>query len=425
MSKISDVKAIQVFDSRGIPTVACEIKLDNGVFATAMVPSGASTGSKEALELRDNDSNYHGKGVLNAISNINNKLGPLLKGKESENQIEIDKILVDYDGTNDKSSMGANATLAISLAAAHVSAKNKNINLYEHFSSIYSDITGKRNKYSLPMPMLNILNGGEHADNNVDIQEFMIVPSGAKDFVQVMKWSMEIYHNLKKILLSKNYSTAVGDEGGFAPSLKSNEEAIELIIASIETTKLKPGEDVNIALDCAATEFFDGNNYVLDGDNQKYTSEEFTEYLDSLITKYPIISIEDAMDENDTDGWKMVTKKLGKKCQLVGDDLFVTNKNIFQEGINKKLANSILIKFNRVGTITETIETINCARENNYKCIISHRSGETEDTSISDLAVGLGASQIKTGAPCRSDRIAKYNRLLWIEDKSNDILFNE
>ena len=425
MSKISDVKAIQVFDSRGIPTVACEIKLDNGVFATAMVPSGASTGSKEALELRDNDSNYHGKGVLNAISNINNKLGPLLKGKESENQIEIDKILVDYDGTNDKSSMGANATLAISLAAAHVSAKNKNINLYEHFSRIYSDITGKRNKYSLPMPMFNILNGGEHADNNVDIQEFMIVPSGAKDFVQVMKWSMEIYHNLNKILLSKNYSTAVGDEGGFAPNLKSNEEAIELIIASIETTKLKPGEDVNIALDCAATEFFDGNNYVLDGDNQKYTSEEFTEYLDSLITKYPIISIEDAMDENDTDGWKMITKKLGKKCQLVGDDLFVTNKNIFQEGINEKLANSILIKFNQVGTITETIETINCARENNYKCIISHRSGETEDTSISDLAVGLGASQIKTGAPCRSDRIAKYNRLLWIEDKSNDILLNE
>ena len=424
MSKISNVNAIQVFDSRGIPTIACEIKLDNGICASAMVPSGASTGSKEALELRDSDSNYHGKGVLNAISNINNKLGPLLIGKESENQIEIDRILIDYDGTVDKSSMGANAILAISLASSHVAAKNKKVNLYEHFSSIYKDITGKTNKFSLPMPMFNILNGGEHADNNVDIQEFMIVPSGATNFIQIMQWSMEIYHNLKEILLSKNYSTAVGDEGGFAPDLNSNEEAIELIIESIKASKLNPGEDVNIALDCAASEFFDGSNYFLKGENKKYTSAEFTNYLDSLITQYPISSIEDAMDENDIDGWKLITDKLGKKCQLVGDDLFVTNKKIFQEGINNKLANSILIKFNQVGTITETIGTIDCARENNYKCIISHRSGETEDTTISDLAVGLGASQIKTGAPCRSDRIAKYNRLLWIEDKSSDILLN-
>ena len=424
MSKISNVNAIQVFDSRGIPTIACEIELDNGIYASAMVPSGASTGSKEALELRDSDSNYHGKGVLNAISNINNKLGPLLIGKESENQIEIDRILIDYDGTVDKSSMGANAILAISLASSHVAAKNKKVNLYEHFSSIYKDITGKTNKFSLPMPMFNILNGGEHADNNVDIQEFMIVPSGATNFIQIMQWSMEIYHNLKEILLSKNYSTAVGDEGGFAPDLNSNEEAIELIIESIKASKLNPGEDVNIALDCAASEFFDGSNYFLKGENKKYTSAEFTNYLDSLITQYPISSIEDAMDENDIDGWKLITDKLGKKCQLVGDDLFVTNKKIFQEGINNKLANSILIKFNQVGTITETIGTIDCARENNYKCIISHRSGETEDTTISDLAVGLGASQIKTGAPCRSDRIAKYNRLLWIEDKSSDILLN-
>ena len=424
MSKISNVNAIQVFDSRGIPTIACEINLDNGICASAMVPSGASTGSKEALELRDSDSNYHGKGVLNAISNINNKLGPLLIGKESENQIEIDTTLIDYDGTVDKSSMGANAILAISLASSHVAAKNKKVNLYEHFSSIYKDITGKTNKFSLPMPMFNILNGGEHADNNVDIQEFMIVPSGATNFIQIMQWSMEIYHNLKEILLSKNYSTAVGDEGGFAPDLNSNEEAIELIIESIKASKLNPGEDVNIALDCAASEFFDGSNYFLKGENKKYTSAEFTNYLDSLITQYPISSIEDAMDENDIDGWKLITDKLGKKCQLVGDDLFVTNKKIFQEGINNKLANSILIKFNQVGTITETIGTIDCARENNYKCIISHRSGETEDTTISDLAVGLGASQIKTGAPCRSDRIAKYNRLLWIEDKSSDILLN-
>jgi enolase len=425
MSKISNVNAIQVFDSRGIPTIACEISLDNGICASAMVPSGASTGSKEALELRDSDSNYHGKGVLNAISNINNKLGPLLIGKESEDQIDIDRILIDYDGTDDKSSMGANAILAISLASSHVAAKNKKVNLYEHFSSIYKDITGKANKYSIPMPMFNILNGGEHADNNVDIQEFMIVPSGAKDFTQIMKWSTEIYHNLKEILLSKNYSTAVGDEGGFAPNLNSNEEAIELIIESIKVSKLNPGDDVSIALDCAASEFFDGNNYFLKGENKKYTYAEFTNYLDNLITQYPISSIEDAMDENDVEGWKLVTDKLGEKCQLVGDDLFVTNKKVFLEGINQKLANSILIKFNQVGTISETIGTIECARENGYKCIISHRSGETEDTTISDLAVGLGASQIKTGAPCWSDRIAKYNRLLWIENKSNDILLNE
>ena len=270
MSKISNVNAIQVFDSRGIPTIACEISLDNGICASAMVPSGASTGSKEALELRDSDSNYHGKGVLNAISNINNKLGPLLIGKESEDQIDIDRILIDYDGTDDKSSMGANAILAISLASSHVAAKNKKVNLYEHFSSIYKDITGKANKYSIPMPMFNILNGGEHADNNVDIQEFMIVPSGAKDFTQIMKWSTEIYHNLKEILLSKNYSTAVGDEGGFAPNLNSNEEAIELIIESIKASKLNPGDDVSIALDCAASEFFDGNNYFLKGENKKY-----------------------------------------------------------------------------------------------------------------------------------------------------------
>ncbi len=425
MSKISNVNAIQVFDSRGIPTIACEISLDNRICATAMVPSGASTGSKEALELRDSDSNYHGKGVLKAISNINNKLGPLLIGKESEDQIDIDRILIDYDGTDDKSSMGANAILAISLANSHVAAKNKKVNLYEHFSSIYKDITGKANKYSIPMPMFNILNGGEHADNNVDIQEFMIVPSGAKDFTQIMKWSTEIYHNLKEILLSKNYSTAVGDEGGFAPNLNSNEEAIELIIESIKASKLNPGDDVSIALDCAASEFFDGNNYFLKGENKKYTYAEFTNYLDNLITQYPISSIEDAMDENDVEGWKLVTDILGEKCQLVGDDLFVTNKKVFLEGINRKLANSILIKFNQVGTISETIGTIECARENGYKCIISHRSGETEDTTISDLAVGLGASQIKTGAPCRSDRIAKYNRLLWIENKSNDILLNE
>ena len=422
MPKISNVNAIQVFDSRGIPTIACEIKLDNGICASAMVPSGASTGSKEAIELRDSDSNYHGKGVLNAISNINNKLGPLLIGKESENQIDIDRILIDYDGTDDKSSMGANAILAISLASSHVAAKNKKVNLYEHFSSIYKDITGKANKYSIPMPMFNILNGGEHADNNVDIQEFMIVPSGAKDFTQIMKWSMEIYHNLKEILLSKNYSTAVGDEGGFAPNLNSNEEAIELIIESIKASKLNPGEDVNIALDCAASEFFDNNEYILKGESKKLSSMQFVDYLDDLIQNYPIVSIEDGMDENDKDGWKLLTERLGSKCQLVGDDLFVTNKKILKDGINEEMANSILIKFNQVGSITETIETIHFANQNNFESIISHRSGETEDTTIADLAVGLGIGQIKTGAPCRSDRVAKYNRLLWIEEESSNIL---
>lgn len=417
MSKISNVNAIQVFDSRGIPTIACEISLDNGIFASAMVPSGASTGSKEALELRDSDSNYHGKGVLNAISNINNKLGPLLIGKESENQIDIDRILIDYDGTDDKSSMGANAILAISLASSHVAAKNKKVNLFEHFSSIYRDITGKANKYSIPMPMFNILNGGEHADNNIDIQEFMIIPKGAKTFKEVMRWSSEIYWNLKSILQQKKLSTGVGDEGGFAPNLQSNEEAIKLIIEAIKISGLIPGDDVFIALDCAASEFYDGKNYNLAGEGKSLDSESFSDYLESLVDKYPIISIEDGMDENDSEGWKILTEKIGSKCQLVGDDLFVTNKTIFQEGIENNLANSILIKFNQIGSITETIETINIANQNNYKSIISHRSGETEDTTISDLAVGLGAGQIKTGAPCRSDRVAKYNRLLWIEEE--------
>ena len=306
-----------------------------------------------------------------------------------------------------------------------MAAKSKDLNLYEHFSEIYSDITGENVNSCLPMPMFNILNGGEHADNNIDIQEFMIVPNGANDFSEIMQWSSEIYHNLKQIIRSKNYSTAVGDEGGFAPNLQSNEEALELIIESIQKSNLIPGSDVNIALDCAASEFFDGSNYFFRGENKKYSSSELVNYFENLITKYPIISIEDAMDENDFDGWKLITEKLGNRCQLVGDDLFVTNEKIFLDGVSKNIANSILIKFNQVGTITETIKTIFSARKNNYKTIISHRSGETEDTTISDLAVGLGVAQIKTGAPCRSDRIAKYNRLLWIENEGTNILLNE
>ena len=425
MPKISEVNAIQVFDSRGVPTISCKVTLDNGISASSMVPSGASTGSKEALELRDNEENYNGKGVLKAVSNINNKLASLVLGKDPINQFEIDQILIDFDGTDDKSKIGANSILAISLAISQVAAKDQNIYLHEHFSNLYKNITGDSIKPSIPMPMFNILNGGEHADNNIDIQEFMIIPKSAKNFSEVMKWSSEIYHNLKNILQSRGFSSSVGDEGGFAPNLKTNEEAIKLIIEAIESSNLKPGIDVNIALDCAATEFFDGKNYILSSENKTLSSSQFINYLEGLVNKYPITSIEDAIDENDIDGWKLITDKLGEKCQLVGDDLFVTNEKILIKGIHEKIANSILIKFNQVGTITETIQTIHCANNNKFKSIISHRSGETEDTTIADLAVGLGVGQIKTGAPCRSERIAKYNRLLWIENESSNILLNE
>ena len=422
MQKISSVNAIQVFDSRGVPTISCKITLEDGISASAMVPSGASTGSKEAVELRDNEITYHGKSVIKAVNNINNILSSLVIGKNPNNQKEIDESLILFDDTKDKSNVGANAILAISLAVAHVAAKANNISLYEHFSRVYKDITGENVNHSMPLPMFNILNGGEHADNNIDIQEFMIIPSGAKDFVEVMQWATEIYHNLKKILLINNHSTAVGDEGGFAPSLESNDEALKLIVDAIKETELVPGKDVNIALDCAASEFFDGKEYILTGESKKLSSSAFTDYLDDLTKKYPIVSIEDGMDEDDIEGWKLLTEKLGSTCQLVGDDLFVTNKKILKDGINKEMANSILIKFNQVGSITETIETIHFANQNNFKSIISHRSGETEDTTIADLAVGLGIGQIKTGAPCRSDRVAKYNRLLWIEEESSNIL---
>ncbi len=422
MQKISSINAIQVFDSRGVPTISCKVVLDNGISASAMVPSGASTGSKEALELRDNDVSYNGKSVSKAVSNINDILSSLVIGKDPNNQKEIDESLISFDNTKDKSKFGANAILAISLAVAHVAAKANKISLYEHFSKVYKEITGDDVSYCMPLPMFNILNGGEHADNNIDIQEFMIIPSGAKNFVEVMQWATEIYHNLKKILLLNNHSTAVGDEGGFAPSLESNKEALKLIVDAIEETGLVPGKDVNIALDCAATEFYDGDNYILSGEHKKLSSEEFADYLVDLTKNYPIVSIEDGMDENDIDGWKTLTGKLGSSCQLVGDDLFVTNKSILKDSINEDMANSILIKFNQVGSITETIETIHFANKNNFESVISHRSGETEDTTIADLAVGLGIGQIKTGAPCRSDRVAKYNRLLWIEEESNNIL---
>ena len=422
MLKISSVKAIQVFDSRGLPTVSCKIILENGISALAIVPSGASTGSKEALELRDNGSENHGKGVLSAVYNVNEQLSQLIIGKDPNDQKSIDELLISFDNTPDKSKLGANAILSVSLAIAHVAAKANNIPLHQHFSNIYSDITGAKAVPSMPMPMFNILNGGEHADNNLDIQEFMIIPSGAETFNQAMQWGSEIYHSLKKILHSKEYSTAVGDEGGFAPNLESNEQALKLIIDAIKYSNLEPNNDVHIALDCAANEFFDGKNYILEDGNKILSSEELADYLYYLTEKYPIISIEDGMHENDVSGWKTLTQKLGSKCQLVGDDLFVTNEKILMNGINENLANSILIKFNQVGTITETMQTIHCASQYNINSIISHRSGETEDTTISDLSVGLGIGQIKTGAPCRSDRVAKYNRLLWIEEESTNIL---
>lgn len=425
MPTITSVKAIQVLDSRGLPTVSCSIKLSDGSYASAIVPSGASTGTKEALELRDGTNAYLGKGVQKAITNINSIIAPAIINLDPEKQAEIDKIIIDLDGTNDKSKLGANAILAVSLAVSHVAAKSKNINLFEHFSSIYKDITGNTPSKSLPMPMLNILNGGEHADNNIDIQEFMIIPSNAKSFQEAMRWSSEIYWNLKNILKQQSLSTAVGDEGGFAPNLKSNEEALSLILESISKSGLVPGEDVFLALDCASSEFFDGKNYNLKGEGRSLSSNEFVSYLEELVNKYPIISIEDGMDENDFDGWKLLTDRIGKKCQLVGDDLFVTNKAIFQQGIDLGLGNSILVKFNQIGTISETMETIDLANTNGYTSIISHRSGETEDTTISDLAVGLGTGQIKTGAPCRSDRVAKYNRILWIESDSDNIKLSE
>ena len=422
---INSIKAIQVLDSRGLPTVSCKVILSCGIEASAIVPSGASTGTKEALELRDGDSAFMGKGVIKAVNNINNLISPLLKNLNPEDQELIDKKLIDLDGTDDRSNLGANAILAVSLAVSHVAAKKRNVSLHQHFHDVYSDITGLSVEPNLPMPMLNILNGGDHADNNIDIQEFMIIPFNASTFHEAMRWSSEIYWNLKNILKNKSLSTAVGDEGGFAPNLKSNEEALTLILDAIKHSGLVPGKDVFLALDCAASEFFDGRKYNLKGEGRSLSSSEFVSYLEELAEKYPIISIEDGMDENDFDGWKELTDRIGHKCQLVGDDLFVTNKNIFKTGIEQGLANSILIKFNQIGTITETIETIHLANSNNYKSIISHRSGETEDTTIADLAIGLGAGQIKTGAPCRSDRVAKYNRILWIEEENNNFSFPE
>lgn len=412
MAEIVDIKAFEVLDSRGNPTVEADVILASGAVGSACAPSGASTGSREALELRDGDkSRYLGKGVLKAVNNINTTIKQLLVGKDAENQRALDQLMIDADGTDNKGTFGANAILAVSLAAAKAVAIEKGIPLYQHIA----DINGTPGQYTMPVPMMNIINGGEHADNNVDIQEFMVQPVGVSSFAEALRTGAEIFHSLKNVLKSKGLNTAVGDEGGFAPNLASNAEALAVIKQAVADAGYELGKDVTLALDCAASEFYKDGQYDLAGEGQVFSANGFSDYLAALCEQYPIISIEDGMDESDWDGWKYQTEILGDKIQLVGDDLFVTNTKILQEGIDKSIANSILIKFNQIGTLTETLEAIKMAKAAGYSVVISHRSGETEDTTIADLAVATSAGQIKTGSLCRSDRVAKYNRLLRIE----------
>ena len=414
MAKIVDIKGREVLDSRGNPTVEADVLLDNGIIGSACAPSGASTGSREALELRDGDkSRYLGKGVLKAVANINGPIRDLLLGKDPLDQKALDHAMIKLDGTENKGSLGANAILAVSLAAAKAAAQDQDLPLYAHISNL----NGTPGVYSMPVPMMNIINGGEHADNNVDIQEFMVQPVGAKTFSEGLRMGTEIFHHLKAVLKARGLSTAVGDEGGFAPNLASNEDALKVISEAVANAGYKLGTDVTLALDCAASEFYEDGKYNLSGEGHVFTSEGFADYLKGLTERYPIISIEDGLDESDWAGWKVLTDKIGEKIQLVGDDLFVTNTKILKEGIDKKIANSILIKFNQIGTLTETLEAIQMAKAAGYTAVISHRSGETEDSTIADLAVGTSAGQIKTGSLCRSDRVSKYNQLLRIEEQ--------
>ncbi|KZY35733.1 phosphopyruvate hydratase [Alcanivorax sp. HI0083] len=414
MSKIVDIKAREILDSRGNPTIEADVVLESGASGSACAPSGASTGSREALELRDGDkSRYLGKGVTKAVGNVNSAIRELLVGKDACDQKALDQAMLDADGTENKANLGANAILAVSLAAAKAAAVDQGKPLYEYISDLQDD----DNEYSLPVPMMNIINGGEHADNNVDIQEFMIQPVGAPTVAEAIRYGAEIFHALKGVLKKRGLNTAVGDEGGFAPNLPSNEAALEAIMEAIEIAGYKAGDDVTLALDCAASEFYKDGKYVLAGEDRSMSSEEFADYLAELCDRYPIISIEDGMDESDWDGWKILTEKLGKKVQLVGDDLFVTNTKILQRGIDENVANSILIKFNQIGSLTETLDAIKMAKDAGYTAVISHRSGETADTTIADLAVATAAGQIKTGSLCRSDRVAKYNRLIRIEQE--------
>ncbi|MEI6705197.1 MAG: phosphopyruvate hydratase [Deltaproteobacteria bacterium] len=428
MSEIVDVYAREILDSRGNPTLEVEVFLESGAFGRAAVPSGASTGEREAMELRDGDkSRYLGKGVLQAIDNVNNIIAEEIIGMEAEDQVGIDMKMIELDGTGYKSNLGANAILGVSLAVAKAAAEEAGQPLYKYI--------GGANARELPLPMMNIINGGAHADNNVDIQEFMIMPAGAASFKEALRMGAEIFHALKSVLKSKGCNTAVGDEGGFAPNLGSNEEALEVIMEAIVKAGYKPGEDVLLALDVASSELFDKEKgvYTLENETQKEkTSVEMVDFYENLVNKYPIISIEDGMAENDWDGWKLMTDRLGKRIQIVGDDLFVTNPKILKEGIQKGIANSILIKLNQIGTLTETLEAIEMAKRAGYTTVISHRSGETEDTTLADLAVEVNAGQIKTGSLCRTDRVAKYNQLLRIEDeldttalfKGHDVFYN-
>ncbi|CAM4023621.1 MULTISPECIES: phosphopyruvate hydratase [Shewanella] len=414
MAKIINVIGREIMDSRGNPTVEAEVHLDGGFVGMAAAPSGASTGSREALELRDGDkSRYMGKGVLTAVANINGQIRDALLGKDATAQAELDQIMIDLDGTENKDKLGANAILAVSLAAAKAAAAFKGMPLYAHIA----ELNGTPGQYSMPVPMMNILNGGEHADNNVDIQEFMVQPVGAKSFREALRMGAEIFHNLKKVLQEQGLNTAVGDEGGFAPNLASNADALAVIKVAVEKAGYKLGEDVTLALDCAASEFYKDGQYDLSGEGKVFDSNGFSDFLKSLTEEYPIVSIEDGLDESDWDGWAYQTQILGDKIQLVGDDLFVTNTKILSRGIENKIANSILIKFNQIGSLTETLAAIRMAKDAGYTVVISHRSGETEDATIADLAVATAAGQIKTGSLCRSDRVAKYNQLLRIEEQ--------
>ena len=415
MSFITDIYAREVLDSRGNPTVEVEVWTENDAFGRALVPSGASTGAFEAVELRDGDKGrYIGKGVLDAVNNVNNIIAEEIIGMNVFNQSGIDNLLIELDGTENKSKLGANAILGVSLAVARAAADELGLPLYQYIGGINSKV--------LPVPMMNILNGGEHADNNVDIQEFMVMPVGAANFREALRMGAEVFHSLRSVLQAKGLNTAVGDEGGFAPNLSSNEEALKTIVEAIEKVGYKPGVDIMLALDVAATEMYDAEKktYKLEGEGRELTVDEMINYYSELVEKYPIISIEDGLSEDDWDGWKALTEKLGNKIQLVGDDLFVTNTKRLEKGIDLGIANSVLVKLNQIGTLTETLNTIEMAKVNGYTAVISHRSGETEDTTIADLAVAINAGQIKTGAPSRTDRVAKYNQLLRIEDLLED-----
>ncbi|AZG37126.1 MAG: phosphopyruvate hydratase [Shewanella psychromarinicola] len=415
MANIIKVIGREIMDSRGNPTVEAEVHLEGGFVGMAAAPSGASTGSREALELRDGDkTRYLGKGVLKAVAAVNGPIAAALKGKDALAQAELDQIMIDLDGTENKAKFGANAILAVSLAAAKAAAAAKHVPLYAHIA----DLNGTPGVYSMPLPMMNIINGGEHADNSVDIQEFMIQPVGAKTFREGLRMGAEVFHSLAKVLKADGHSTAVGDEGGFAPNLASNEAALAAIKVAVANAGYELGKDITLAMDCAASEFYDkeANIYDLKGEGKKFTSEEFNFFLQDLTTRYPIVSIEDGLDESDWDGFAHQTKLMGDKIQLVGDDLFVTNTKILKRGIDNGIANSILIKFNQIGTLTETLAAIKMAKDAGFTVVISHRSGETEDSTIADLAVGTAAGQIKTGSLSRSDRVAKYNQLLRIEE---------